>query len=79
MSSGCCKDAHVTVKLTDNHKTTSQLTLPGNNLLKHFSPVVSVLVSKPFSLVEAFDFANYHSPPFKSKQPVYLAYSVFRI
>ena len=79
MPFGCCKDFHVSVKLTDNQKTTSQLYIPKNNFVKQLSTIYSFSVLVPPSQVIVFDFVNYHAPPFKSKQPVYLTNSIFRI
>ena len=78
MPAGCCKDIHVSAKLTDNQKAASQLTAP-NNCSKQLNSVVSLLVSKPVSHVIVFDFTRYHAPPFKNKLPVYLANHIFRI
>jgi hypothetical protein len=79
MSSSCCKDVHVSIKLSDNQKNVSCIVSPGNNFVKYFSSVICLFVSLPASQFEAFDFANYHAPPFKSKQPVYLTNSIFRV
>ena len=80
MPPGCCKDVHVSVKLIENQKAPSHLTIPNKSFVKQVSAVGSLSVSTSSSQqVEVFDFANYHAPPFKSKLPVYLAISVFRI
>jgi hypothetical protein len=79
MSSSCCKDVHVSIKLSDNQKNASRVIAPSNDFVKHFNFAICLFVSLPASQVEAFDFADYHAPPFKSKQPVYLANSVFLI
>ena len=79
MPAGCCKDVHVKVKLTENHKTASQIVIPVTDFVRYFDSFFSVAVPKWAPQIVVFDFTNYHAPPFKSKQPVYLANSVFRI
>ena len=79
MPSGCCKDVHLSLKLTDNHKTATQLAVPNNNFVKQLSVIASFETLNPISQVTLFDFTYYYAPPFKSKQPVYLANSIFRI
>jgi hypothetical protein len=79
MPSGCCKDSHVSVKLSDNQKTTTQLNAPHNSFVKKINPLVSFSVPTLESHAVAFDFTKYHAPPFKSKLPVYLVNSIIRI
>lgn len=78
MPRNCCKDIHASIKLKDNHKASSQVLTPQTDFIKQLHGVLL-----PFNLVIApvvvFNFSNYHSPPFKSKQPVYLDNSTFRI
>ena len=79
MPLGCCKDVHVSVKLTDNHKTASQLNIPNNIFVTQLSAVVSLPGLIPSSQFEVFVFTKYHDPPFKSELPVYLTNNIFRI
>jgi hypothetical protein len=79
MPSGCCKDDHVSVKLSDSQKTPTQLTIPPNNFIKYYSPIVSPPVPTLESHAVDFDFTKYHAPPFESKLPVYLANNIIRV
>ena len=79
MPSGCCKDAHVSVKLADNQKIPTQLTISNKSFIKIFKAFISFSVPTLKSHALAFDFTRYHAPPYKSKLPVYLANSIFRI
>ena len=79
MPLNCCKDVHISLKLSENQKNSSQIIIPGNIFFKHISYFVSFLVFDFSSPLFVFDFTNYHAPPFKSKQPVYLTNNVFII
>lgn len=79
MPFNCCKDVHISLKLSENQKNSSQIIIPGNIFFKHISYFVSILVFDFSAPLFVFDFTNYHAPPFKSKQPVYLTNNVFII
>jgi hypothetical protein len=79
MAAGCCKSSHISIKLQDNHKTEIQLSAPKNNSVKDIQVATLPVSSLTSSQVLVFDISGYHSPPPKSKQPVYLANNVFRI
>ncbi len=80
MKKGCCKDIKTIVKLTDNQKRTTQLSVPQNNQVKHVSELSSLLVQQ-ISLLQAtaIRFTHYHSQPSNCKSSVYLSNCVFRI
>lgn len=76
--SSCCRDVHITVRITNNQHGSSLVTVGGNSV----KPLVAVVNTIPFtssSQERVFDFTNYHAPPFKSKLPVYLSNSVFKV
>jgi hypothetical protein len=79
MPVGCCKDTSSFIKLTDNHKGTSWLTVPTNNFtmlaVEYYLPQINLFSAQ----ISVFYFSKYYSPPFKSKYPVYLTNSIFRI
>lgn len=79
MPSKCCKDVHVSVKITDNQKASAQLSAPQNNFVKQISTCIIALVLTPFSDNCLNDFSCYHAPPFKTKQPAYISNHIFRI
>ena len=75
----CCKDVHLNVKVSDSQKCSKHISNPKQihfNLLPNF---VILAIGEPASQVEVFDFSSYHAPPFKSKAPVYITNSIFRI
>ena len=76
----CCKDIHLSVKIVDAQQSSKSTITPQSINFKLLSLQTLIALSEPcFSQVESFDFSNYHAPPFKSKQPVYLTNSIFRI
>lgn len=79
MSTGCCNDVHVSVKLTDSQKASAQVIAPTQNLVKNLDVAIVLAILFTNSNVKVFDFSKYHAPPFKFKQPVYLSINVFRI
>ena len=79
MPFGCCKDVHLTLKIVDAQKSTDQIIVPCSVDFKQICTYVVPSIVEPFSKIVAFDFSNYHAPPFKSKTPVYLTNSIFRI
>lgn len=76
---GCCKDVHVSLKLTDSQKTSTEVTSPSNGFVKHLTATIPCLISLSPRHNFVFNFSRYHAPPFKSKEPVYLLNSVIRI
>ncbi len=79
MSKGCCSDVHVSLKLTDSQKTSTEVTSPSNSFVKHITATIPCLISLSPRHNFVFNFSKYHAPPFKSKDPVYLLNSVIRI
>ena len=75
----CCKDIHVCVKIIDAQKESKQISVQHSTNFKSQNIPVILSIGKPSSQVDAFNFANYHAPPFKNKLPVYLANNIFRI
>ncbi len=79
MSKGCCSDATIAVKITDSQKATSQINFPSGIFTKQISSTVLLTFNFTDIQLKAFDFSRFHAPPFKSKQPVYLMNSVYRV
>ena len=79
MPFGCCKDVYLSVKIVDAQKNTKHIIVPCSIDFKQLCTYVVPSIGEPFSKIVAFDFSNYHAPPFKSKTPVYLTNSIFRI
>ncbi len=77
-TSSCCKDVHITVKITDNQHGSSFLTVAGNQI-NCLIAVVNPIPVTTFSHKRIFDFTSYHAPPFACTQPVYIVNSVFRV
>ena len=79
MKGGCCKNVHVTFKITDNQKIAAELTISKSEFAKQIFesslPVQFVSYLQP----NDFEFPNYHAPPPDGKRPVYLNNRVFRI
>lgn len=76
----CCKDIHVSVKIVDAQKSSKSTITPQSINFKLLSTqTLLTFCEQCLAQVEVFDFSNYHSPPFKSKHPVYLTNSVFLI
>ena len=75
----CCRDYHVSAKLTQVQQGTDHVSVPSCNLIKIFNAESSICLFNIHSDDLIFDFTKYHAPPFKSKLPVYLDFSVFRI
>jgi hypothetical protein len=79
MKGGCCKNIHVTFKITDNQKIAAELTISKSEFAKQIFesslPVQFVSYLQP----NDFEFPNYHAPPPDGKRPVYLNNRVFRI
>jgi hypothetical protein len=77
MQRSCCKNTSLLIKFSDNQSkpaTSSQSTI---NCFKIFAQSSEQLFPGVESV--AIPFYTYHAPPFKSKLPVYLSNSVFRI
>ena len=79
MPPGCCKDVHFYVKVTDSQKISTTSVSSMYSLVKEVVASCSLPGQIYFSHLEAFDFANYHAPPLKSKLSVYLLNRIFRI
>ena len=78
MKQGCCKDTHTLIKLTDNQKVASTLTIPSSNPTEinvFIIPKTGLFFSQP----KISGCTSDHAPPYISKQPVYLSCNVFRI
>ena len=79
MKKGCCKDIKTIVKLTDNQKNTTQLTVPQNNQVKQLSELSITTQQILYPQVIVLNLTNYHAPPSNCKSSVYLSNCVFRI
>ena len=75
----CCKDIHLSVQIKDEQKTSEAIIVSHTGYFNLIAIPVELSIGAPSSQVEVFDFTSYHAPPFKSKQPVYLTNSIFRI
>lgn len=76
----CCKDIHLSVKIVDAQKSSKSTITPHPLNFKLLSTQTLISINKPcFAQFGFFDFSNYHAPPFKCKQPVYLTNRIFRI
>ena len=78
MDIGCCKNGFVYSKLSNEHVKSA------NNVIQDYKNDLKPIVSlKPIDFSISFivtrDISNYHAPPFKTKLPVFLSNSVFRI
>lgn len=74
----CCKDVHLVIKITDNQYGSSALVIHENHPDWNI-PIINEVAFSNLTQKSVFDFSSYHAPPYKSKQPVYLANSVFRV
>ena len=79
MNASCCKDTHAYFKIKDTQKMSSQVVPPSNESAKSLRVFAFMKPEELFQQVDAFDIANYHAPPFKTKLPAYLTSSVLRI
>lgn len=63
MKGGCCKNIHVTFKITDNQKIAAELTISkiefAKQLFESSLPVQFISYLQP----NDFEFPNYHAPP----------------
>ncbi len=79
MPSGCCKDIHLKIKISDSQKNVQHLSFNNVSCDNHLFGTVILSDSEVFTNIRIFDFSLYHAPPFKIKQPVYLTNCIFLI
>jgi hypothetical protein len=79
MTTGCCKDVHFYVKVTDSQKISSSSVSSQKSPVKEIISFCALHGQKISSLADAFHPANFHAPPLTAKLSVYLVNRVFRI
>ncbi len=77
MHRSCCKNIQLLIKFNDNQNKPAVASQSIINCFKIFAQSSVQLFANGSSVT--LSFYTYHSPPFKSKLPVYITNNIFRI
>lgn len=79
MRKGCCKNISFSIKLSENQKKVHPILVPQTVSCKVCTLRSSILFSPSMTPIYNSTFSNYHAPPLKTKQAVFLLNNVFLI